>query len=422
MLAKLDYLSVHETRPGEDVELVWHEFGNPVAWEIVAPATLLRSEPRARRLEQALEQVLRGAESIPGPLWLQFDAKSPSLAALDWERLIYSSVAKPVSRVRRWTLPAFRRSPLGSVLILVADSVFDKETGGIVNELVQTARDQGDGCVLAAATTEAVRRAGGYWNEPYVEHFSATLTLENDLKRSLSELQRSFDTLFVIADPWWSDGEPGLRIGNEEFARFVAAPEIVRTAVRLGAARLVLITSPARCAEIARMLAHRAAEEAPIDVDLLVVKEGSVADSVRSYLESLFEDSDQVEQYDPATVLRYESPFASRQFLDRYPSSKDWIQFGLNYLGAYTMARQLGTNQALLDAPWRLPVQRIFEKYAAAPFELLIETGEVPSDQDEPGGSWSGVLEALRDMKAIFGGDDERDDKREKKPLPRLAR
>jgi hypothetical protein len=422
MLAKLDYLSVHETRPGDDVELVWHEFGNPAAWEIVAPATLLRSEPGARRLEQALEEVLRGAESIPGPLWLQFDAKSPSLAALDWERFIYSSVAKPVSRIRRWTLPSFRRSPLGSVLTLVGDFEFEEEISGILNELVQATHGHGDKCVVATTTEQAGWRAAESWSERPFPHFFANPTFNSDLKSSLSELQSSFETLFVIADPWWSDGEPGLRIGNEEFARFVAAPEIVRTAVRLGAARLVLLTSPARCAEIARMLAHRAAEEAPIDVDLLVLKEGIVADSVRAYLESLFEDSDQVEQYDPATVLRYESPFASRQFLDRYPSSKDWIQFGFDYLGEYTMARQLGTNQVLLDTPWRLPVQRIFEKYAAAPFELLIETGKVPSGQDEPGGSWSGVLEALKDMKAIFGGDDERDDKREKKPLPRLAR
>ncbi len=416
MLAKLDYLSVHETRPGEDIELVWHELGSPVARETVASVALLRKEAVPRMLEQALEKVLRHSERIAGPVWLRFDPKSASLAELNWEHFIYNSVAKAVSRVRRWTLPAFRRSLLGSVLILVADSIFDKEAGDIVHELVETCRKQGELCTLATATPEAARRAKEYWTEPRFEYFSADPAVENDLKSSLSELQRSFDTLFVIADPWSSGGEPGLRIGSEKFARFVGASELVRTTARLGAAKLVLITSPGKCAQIARMLAHRAAEEAPIDIHLLVVKGGSAADSVRAYLDSTFEDTGQIEKYDPSRVLRYESPLISPQLVRRYPLGRAWIQFGVTYLIEYTIAGALINDKTLRDPPWKMPVQRIFEKYAAAPFELLVEAESVQSGRYEPIGSWSGVLQALRDMKSIFGGGDEHE------PLARVER
>jgi hypothetical protein len=168
--------------------------------------------------------------------------------------------------------------------------------------------------------------------------------------------------------------------------------------------------------------AHRAAALSPIDVHLLVLKKGSVGDSVRAYLATLFEDTDQVEEYEPAMVLRYESPFGSRGLLERYPSHADWLEFGLAYLAEYTMAGQLERGQIPRDAAWGLPVQRIFEKYAAEPFELLVELGKVPDGQAVPGGSWDGVLQALKDMKMIFGGNDEPDNKRETSPLPRLAR
>jgi hypothetical protein len=417
MLSRIEYLSVHETRPGDDIALVWHEHGDPVIREIASPLTILRKEAGPRKLEQALEKVLRRSEGFPGPLLLQFDPKSPSLAALDWEGLIYKSAAKSVSRVRRWSLPAFGRSPLGSVLILVADSVFDKETGNIVNELVATSRDHGELCALATATSEAARRAEEYWIEPRLEYFSVDPGVGNDLKSCLSGLRRSFDTLFVIADSWSSSGAPGLRIGDEKFARFVGAPEIVRTAARIGAARIVLITSPGRCAGVARMLAHRAADEAPIDVHLLVANVGSAADSVRAYLDSAFEDPGQIENYDPWMVLRYESPLISHRPLDIDPRGVDWVQFGIAFLREYTMAETLANDNIQRDHPWMMPVQRIFEKYAAAPFELLVETGSIRSFLPEAmGGSWGGVLQALKDMKSIFGGGDER------APLARSAR
>jgi len=420
MLSKLDYLNVRETRPGEDLELVWHRLGDPVAMETVRPAKDLLKEEGTKELEHALERVLRGAESIAGPVCLQFDEKSPFLPALDWERFVYNAVAKPVFRIRRWTLPSFRQSPLGSVLTLVADSEFDSETAGILNELVAATHSDGDKCVVATTTEQASWRAAESWGERPFPHFFANPTLNSDLKSSLSELQSSFETVFVIADPWWSDGEPGLRIGNQEFAKFVAAPEIMRTVARMGAARLVLVTSPHKCAEVGRMLAHRAAALAPIDVHLLVLKKGNAAGLVRAYLASLFENTDQSEQYEPALILRYESPFGSQQLLERIPYSVGWIEFCFAYLAEYTMAGQLQRGQIPPDAAWALPVQRVFEKYAAEPFEVLVERGG-PNGQALPG-SWDGVLQALKEMKMIFGGDDAPDNERQTAPLPRVAR
>jgi hypothetical protein len=421
MLAKLDYLSVREKRPGANLELVWHEFGDPVAMETVGPMKQLLEKGGTEKLKNALESVLRGAESIAGPVWLQFDEKSPFLPALDWERFIYSAVAKPVCRIRRWTLPSFRRSPLGSVLTLVADFEFEEETGGILNELVEATHGHGDKCVVATTTEQAGWRAAESWGEVPFPHFFANPTFNSDLKTSLSELQSSFETLFVIADPRWSDGEPGLRIGDQEVAKFVAAPEIMRTAARMGASRLVLITSPNKSAGVGRMLAHRAAALAPIDVHLLVLTKGNVADLVRAYLANLSDDTDQGEQYEPALVLRYESPFGSRQLLDRSPSHAGWIEFGLAYLAEYTISGQLERGQISYDAAWAMPVQRIFEKYAAEPFEILVER-DSPNRQGVPGGSWDGVLQALKDVKMIFGGDDAPDNDRETAPLPRFAR
>jgi len=419
MLTNLDYLSVQETRPGGDLRLVWHELGNPVSSETVAPIARLQKE-EGPTLQRALERVLRSAEPIDGPVWIQFDEKSPPLPAFDWEGFVYSAVAKPVSRVRKWTLPSFRRSPLGSVLTLLADSAFDNENASLLNELVDTAHGQGEACVVATTTPQAVQRVAEYEGESPFEHFVARLAVEKDLKSSLSELRSSFETLFVVADPWWSDGEPGLRIGDDEFSKFVAAPEIVRTAARMGAARLVLVTSLNKCAEISRLLAHRAAAEAPIDVDLLVLEKSSAADSVRAYLASLFEGTTTVENYDPARVIRYASPFNSRPWLERVSSGDDWIQFTLAYLAEYTVAGKLGSGQISLDAAWALPVQRVFEKYAAMPFELLVERGIVPESQDGPGGSWTGVLQALKNMKRIFGEDEEPDGSEEM--VPRFAR
>jgi hypothetical protein len=422
MFAKLDYLSVRETRPGGNLELVWHELGDPVGVETIGTLQELLNEEGATEVEAALERVLRGAESIAGPVWLQFDEKSPFLPALDWERFVYNAVAKAVFRIRRWTLPSFRRSPLGSVLTLLADFEFEEEIGGILNELVEATHSQGDKCVVASSTEQAGWRAAQRWGERPFPYFFAGRAFNSDLKSSLSELQGSFETLFVVADPWWSDGEPGLRIGNQEFAKFVAAPEIMRTAARMGAARLVLVTSPNKCAQIGRMLAHRAAALAPIDVHLLVLNKGNVADLVRAYVASLLDDTDQDEQYEPALVLRYESPLGSRQLLDRYPSRASWVEFALAYLTEYTMAGQLERGQIPRDAAWGLPVQRIFEKYAAEPFEHLLEIGGVPKVQAVSEGSWDGVLQALKDMKMIFGGEDEPENRRKTAPLPRFAR
>src|ERR1700722_6318974 len=222
MLARLDYLSVRELEPGKRLELLWHDRGEPAARDVIAPSATRRREVKRTLTEARLTEAFR--ESV-GPIWLRVDARSPSLAALNWEHYVYSTVGMPVSRIRRWTLPSWQRSPLGRVLTIVADSQLDKEIGAVLNELVSATRELRRDCVVATTTARATAEAREYQAEGRFEHIVLELTADNDLRKSLVESSPPFDTIFVIADPWRTKDEVGLRLGNGRNARFVGPDE-----------------------------------------------------------------------------------------------------------------------------------------------------------------------------------------------------
>jgi hypothetical protein len=413
MLARLDYLSVRELEPDKRLELRWHVGGEPVEW--ITPS---RSQDEIR-LTSNQQLVLPESTS---PLWLRVDAKSPSLAALDWEDYIYRMVGTPVSRIRRWTLPSWQRSPIGRVLAIVADSRLDKEIGAVLNELVSTTRDLHYDCVVATATPRTAAAAMEFRAEAPFEHITLELTADNDLRKSLVELSPPFDTIFVIADPWRTKDEVGLRLGDERNARFVASDEMVLAAARMGAAKIVLITVTGRSSEVARLFAHEVAEEAPLDIHVVASEEGNAADSVRAYLSSLVGET--AENFNPAAILRYETPFKPEQLFSPDPSSEEWLEFAFSYVLEYTLARKLANQDPKLEtsSSWVLPAQRIFEKYAARPFEMLVEGESVPKSIERAKSSWNGVLQALKEMRSIFGEDDERRKEPTARVLPGVQR
>jgi hypothetical protein len=58
------------------------------------------------------------------------------------------------------------------------------------------------------------------------------------------------------------------------------------------------------------------------------------------------------------------------------------------------MAAKFMRNKVPPDAAWTMPVQRIFEKFAAEPFELIVGSRRTPESRKEFGNQVDGMLEA----------------------------